>query len=1298
MLDLNGSNAYEAPPADGNYAFRSDRANEVPVTGDWNGDGRTKMGVYADGYWLLDYNGNGVWDGPDIDKSFFFGGLKSDGYEPVVGDWNGNGKTKIGTCQNGYWLLDYDGNFLWDGPGTDKLVFLGGSGYKPVVGDWNGSGSTKIGAHLNGLWILDFNGNFAWDGVDVDKLLFFGGPGYTPVAGDWSGSGSTKIGAFLNGVWLLDYNGNFAWDGAGADVITYFGNSGWTPMVGNWNGVGLSTKVGAYIDGYWVLDVNGNFIWDPPADVVTYFGGIGYTPVVGAWTDFTLTTPQNTINVLTGVQATPTYYLTVAPVNGYSGPVSFSAQAFYGCSNVTFNPATVTGPPWTTTLSTSCYESLANTYYTTVTASSGGRSHQLNLYLFVGSTQQYSLTTTVNQSVGSVNPSGGWFNSGTTVPVTAVPSAGYQFTGFTGSLNSTSNPLSVTMNSPMTLTANFTATGGQPLAISSIQIPSQYLSTSAVTVMWTSNINSNSQIYWGTSASYTSYTTLDPTLTTSHQQFIVGLSPGTIYHYQARSTDQSGTLVTSQDLTFTTPATPPPVPSDFTNCISGTAATCPLNPGTYAVNSTINITRYGVTVSGGLADRKLTRLVRGAILTDPLVRVAVTDANGATLTMTQVGASQGIVVKDMTFCGGGNTDHNTTPEGSPAVLSGAGEPCGDQQIPAPTKCDYSKHCIDLSVDSVAVDLIPTSGHYPTNPFAYSGPYALELYNVDLEDAAGSALRLYASANTLGASPKKVNDIWIRYSAIHYSAITGILYGANFVRYDYSYCDEYASHHTSSFQDDPALFAPRNIRIEHNDFRYNNTGAMGGGAVRYVGLRYNTFFVNYIMPQAGNWGGGGIDFEPCADKIEISYNTITGPNSTTGPPPSGYAYAPFAQTSGLELYGRNINIHDNTFRGHGETGIGAWSLFYDPNSPDHEKISQNHVLQDNGWSGANGGIEIGNSFPFPACVPVPRDAIGVTVSANDSNPIDVNNSNSVLTTGSATQAYGVFLQDHGPLSTGRLKGVTVTADNFQGPYPLFHLRDEVFLDYFVGLYGYLGVARTNALPPKVDRPRVLPVSVTSASSSVSIFSSPPSWPTPPLCPDLKDDQNNLVFGPLPTEYSIGSPRAMFKFSASDAGTASSLNGASNVAAIWGIFSVGGHDKDGAGGPSAMTTTPPTPDQGVCDFVYDAVSDMIHIGDGHGGYLSQSPVGQGGQDLNTPGGCIIHGATSTSSMSPNNSQATPVEYVLDLILDVTLPVSPHNKYHIYSYTESRDYNWDGCDPNTFCPSWKYSGYWWNTPTTP
>jgi serine-aspartate repeat-containing protein C/D/E len=54
------------------------------VVGDWNGDGVSRVGVFRNGVWYLDLKGSGIWE-EAVMKQFW--GAKD---IPVVGDWNGD--------------------------------------------------------------------------------------------------------------------------------------------------------------------------------------------------------------------------------------------------------------------------------------------------------------------------------------------------------------------------------------------------------------------------------------------------------------------------------------------------------------------------------------------------------------------------------------------------------------------------------------------------------------------------------------------------------------------------------------------------------------------------------------------------------------------------------------------------------------------------------------------------------------------------------------------------------------------------------------------------------------------------------------------------------------------------------------------------------------------------------------------------------------------------------------------------------------------------------------------------------
>jgi len=96
------------------------------------------------------------------------------------------------------------------------------------------------------------------------------------------------------------------------------------------------------------------------------------------------------------------------------------------------------------------------------------------------------------------------------------------------------------------------------------------ITETSVTISWTTNESSDTQVEYGPSTSYGSLTSLDTTLATSHSQVISSLSASTIYHYRAISKDASGNRAVSPNFTFTT-ATPPTDMTPPANVTSFTA-------------------------------------------------------------------------------------------------------------------------------------------------------------------------------------------------------------------------------------------------------------------------------------------------------------------------------------------------------------------------------------------------------------------------------------------------------------------------------------------------------------------------------------------------------------------------------------------------------------------------------------------------------------------------------------------------------------------------------------------------------
>ena len=206
-------NTNTAGNADLAFAFGS--TGDIPVTGDWNGDGIDTIGMYRNGvYYLRNTNTAG-----NADLAFAFG---STGDIPVTGDWNGDGIDTIGMYRNGVYYLRNTNTV-----GNADLAFAFGSpGDIPVTGDWNGDGIDTIGMYRNGVYYLR-NTNTAGN---ADLAFAFGSTGDIPVTGDWNGDGIDTIGMYRNGVYYLR-NTNTA---GNADLAFAFGSTGDIPVTGKW--------------------------------------------------------------------------------------------------------------------------------------------------------------------------------------------------------------------------------------------------------------------------------------------------------------------------------------------------------------------------------------------------------------------------------------------------------------------------------------------------------------------------------------------------------------------------------------------------------------------------------------------------------------------------------------------------------------------------------------------------------------------------------------------------------------------------------------------------------------------------------------------------------------------------------------------------------------------------------------------------------------------------------------------------------------------------------------------------------
>ena len=161
---------------------------------------------------------------------------------PIIGDWDGDGIDTIGVYRNGVFFLR---NANTSGS-ADLVVPFGIPGDVPVAGDWDGDGIDTIGVYRNGVFFLR-NSNAAGP---ADLGFAYGAPGDIPIAGDWTGKGSDSVGVYRPPESSF-YEKNTNASGY-ADVVNLLGLGGDHPLVGDWPNGGRDI-MGLYLDGQFQL-------------------------------------------------------------------------------------------------------------------------------------------------------------------------------------------------------------------------------------------------------------------------------------------------------------------------------------------------------------------------------------------------------------------------------------------------------------------------------------------------------------------------------------------------------------------------------------------------------------------------------------------------------------------------------------------------------------------------------------------------------------------------------------------------------------------------------------------------------------------------------------------------------------------------------------------------------------------------------------------------------------------------------------------------------------------------------------
>jgi hypothetical protein len=236
------------------------------TTLDFDGDGKSDIGIYRDGTWSIVQSSDG---------SVVQAGWGDAGWISVPGDYDGDGKTDLAVYfpTEGVWSI------VRSSDGGNTVVIWGAAGWQPVPGDYDGDGKTDIAVYnpTNAAWAILRSSDGSNTGI------IWGAPGWQPIPADYDGDGKTDIAVYnpTNAAWAILRSS----DGGNTGII--WGAPGWQPVPADYDGDG-KTDIAVYnpTNAVWAIlrssDAgNTGIIWGAPGwqPVPADYDGDGKTDI-----------------------------------------------------------------------------------------------------------------------------------------------------------------------------------------------------------------------------------------------------------------------------------------------------------------------------------------------------------------------------------------------------------------------------------------------------------------------------------------------------------------------------------------------------------------------------------------------------------------------------------------------------------------------------------------------------------------------------------------------------------------------------------------------------------------------------------------------------------------------------------------------------------------------------------------------------------------------------------------------------------------------------------------------------------
>lgn len=196
--------------------------NDRPISGDWDADGVTDIGVYRTSA------ARGTFY-PALGSSYTSIGWGWPGDAAALGDYDGDGVTQVGIKRQGTgtWMLRSKSG------AKATVTGVGAGSDQPLTGDWDGNGHDNLGFYRPSTRTFYLR-------ADDRRLtaITWGVTAQLPVSGDWNGDGQSDIGSWepRTGYWRLRVPKGSSY----TTTTVRYGVDGDLPSPGDWNGDGIT--------------------------------------------------------------------------------------------------------------------------------------------------------------------------------------------------------------------------------------------------------------------------------------------------------------------------------------------------------------------------------------------------------------------------------------------------------------------------------------------------------------------------------------------------------------------------------------------------------------------------------------------------------------------------------------------------------------------------------------------------------------------------------------------------------------------------------------------------------------------------------------------------------------------------------------------------------------------------------------------------------------------------------------------------------------------------------------------------